>query len=525
MPRSESAHRGAPAFESAIVAHRVTVAHPGGGEPLIRGLSLSLGGGLTALVGRNGIGKSSLARVLAGIDEPESGAVHRDGLVAYLPQSLAPRANQAVDEFLGLAGPEGSAARAALRRLLARVRLGHIEPDRPTSSLSGGEFMRLALASRLHGDPGYLILDEPTNNLDALARDALIDLLASLSCGVLVISHDRALLERAGRIVEVTSLGVTTCAGGFTEFERIRAEHEAAAARRLDEAQRAAARAEAETQKALERKQRSDRRGRSNRSSAGLPKVVLNARRDASQRTGGRLGETADRKRERAAGALDSARARVEVLERMEIPVSPVSLPAGRLVFELIDAAFAYPSGPVLFEPVTLRVYGPRRIAITGPNGAGKSTLLRLVTGELRPTGGRIRAAASWKLLDQHLGLLREDEPLVEALQRLNPGLTRHEAHSTLARFVFRGEAALRRLGSLSGGERLRAALAAVLGVPRPPELLILDEPTNHLDLDSRRQLESALRRFGGALVVVSHDPCFLDALAAERIELRRPCV
>lgn len=167
--------------------------------------------------------------------------------------------------------------------------------------------------------------------------------------------------------------------------------------------------------------------------------------------------------------------------------------------------------------PVSLRLTGPERVAITGPNGAGKTTLLRLIHGALEPTTGRVERPGRAVLLDQEAAILKPEETLVEAWRRLNPEGSVNDAQAALARFLFRNVAAHREVGALSGGERLRAALACVMTGAKPPQLLILDEPTNHLDLDSVAAVEVALRAYDGALIVVSHDADFLDAIGIER--------
>ena len=163
-------------------------------------------------------------------------------------------------------------------------------------------------------------------------------------------------------------------------------------------------------------------------------------------------------------------------------------------------------------------------MAVTGPNGAGKTTLLKLIAGELTPVEGRVERPVEAALLDQDAAVLRPEETLVEAYRRINPEATTNDAHAALARFMFRNTAAQRTAGALSGGERLRAALACVMSGTRPPQLLILDEPTNHLDLGSIAAVEAALRAYDGALIVVSHDRDFLDAIGIEReISLDQP--
>ncbi|MEG0818982.1 MAG: ATP-binding cassette domain-containing protein, partial [Brevundimonas sp.] len=175
------------------------------------------------------------------------------------------------------------------------------------------------------------------------------------------------------------------------------------------------------------------------------------------------------------------------------------------------------PEGRLIVGPLSLRLTGPERVAITGPNGAGKTTLLKLISGGLQPTTGRTERPVTAALLDQAAAILKAEETLIEAWRRLNPEGTPNDAHAALARFLFRNTAAHRKVGTLSGGERLRAALACVMTGRSPPQLLILDEPTNHLDLDSIAAIEAALAAYDGALVIVSHDRDFMDNVGVDR--------
>lgn len=238
---------------------------------------------------------------------------------------------------------------------------------------------------------------------------------------------------------------------------------------------------------------------------------------ERAENSGAREGQVAARLREQAAGDLAEAQGRVERLRRLAFELPPSGLAAGKTVLAFDDVAFAYPGARPVLQGVSLRVTGPERVAITGRNGAGKSTLIGLATGELAPSAGRVTHGARAALLDQKTAMLRPGETLVAAFQRLNPGATRNDAHAALARFLFRNVAAEKPVSALSGGERLRAAMACMLMSETPPQLLVLDEPTNHLDLDSIAAVEAALRGYDGAILVVSHDRDFLDAIDVDR--------
>ncbi|MDB5468523.1 MAG: transporter, partial [Caulobacter sp.] len=266
-----------------------------------------------------------------------------------------------------------------------------------------------------------------------------------------------------------------------------------------------------------EKKAKRDAAGRKFAAKGSEPKILLGAQKRRAEATAGRADRLADRKQDAAREALDAAGARVERTRALAFDLPPSGLPAGRLVLALEDAAFAWPGAPPLFDHLDLTITGPERIAVTGPNGRGKTSLIRLAAGQLEPTAGTIRRPVPALMLDQRTDLLRDEETILEAFRRLNPAADRNAAQAALARFLFRNTAADQVVGSLSGGERLRAALACVLAGERPPQLLILDEPTNHLDLDSLAAVEQALSDYDGALLVVSHDAAFLDAIGIER--------
>ncbi|HEY9237018.1 MAG TPA: ATP-binding cassette domain-containing protein, partial [Phenylobacterium sp.] len=218
-----------------------------------------------------------------------------------------------------------------------------------------------------------------------------------------------------------------------------------------------------------------------------------------------------------AVGDLAQAQERVERLRRLDFALPPSRLSAGKTVLAFEEVAFAYPGERPVIERLSFRMVGPERVAVVGPNGSGKTTLVKLAAGELQPTAGRVVSGARTALFDQKTEMLWSGETLVEAFRRLNPDAGRNEAQAALARFLFRNTAAEKLVDALSGGERLRAALACTLMSATPPQLLVLDEPTNHLDLDSIAAVEAALRGYDGAILVVSHDPDFLEAIGVER--------
>lgn len=520
-------------MSSFLTINSLSLATPEG-DTLFDNLTLSLGREAVGLVGRNGCGKSTLLKAVAGDLTPARGEIGVHGRTAMLQQSF----NEADTVARALGSDEGLARlaritagngaaedfdaadwtlEARLEKALADTGLAGVDTARKIATFSGGERTRIGLARLLLAEPDLILLDEPTNNLDTEGRAGVMSLIENWTGGLLIASHDRALLGRMDRIVELTPVGCTVFGGGWSEFEAAR---DAARARARAEAESAANRLKAterKTQQAKERQDRSDARGRAVRARGDQPKLVLDARTQRAEATSGRGNMLASRQLGEAQAALSDADAQLERITPLTIELPACDLPASRQLLSVQDAEMRFGERPLL-GPLSFEVRGPQRLAIKGPNGSGKSTLLKLITGELSSTSGAISLHTDRiALLDQHSSSLDPASPLIENMRRLAPALSDNEARAQLARFAFRADDALQLAGTLSGGERLRAALAAAFAAPQPPELLLLDEPTNHLDMDAVSLLESALQSYDGAILAISHDERFLDAIGIER--------
>jgi len=518
---------------SLVTLDRVAFSTPDG-RVLFEDLTLALRAEKTGLVGRNGAGKTTLARLILGELAPAAGTVSAEGRIATLRQQHAPPPGARLKDLIGVAEGldrlarlergEGAAAdleavdwslpqRAA--EALAEMGLGGLDLETPADALSGGQATRAALAALLVAGPDMLVLDEPTNNLDAEGRALVAAMLHRWPGAALVISHDRALLTRMDRIVELTGMGAKAYGGGYDHYAAQKAAAEAAAERRLQRAEADLARTEGSIQAERERKARRDAAGRRSRAPDDMPKLWLDAQKERAGSTSHRLSRAADRRRSVAAAELGSARAEVEIHRSLGFDLPPSGLPNAKLVLAVEHVSFAWPGEAPLLVDVSFRIVGPQRLALTGPNGAGKTTLIRLAAGELSPSEGLVRRGAPGVRLDQRAALAGDGLSLIETFRRLNPASSHHAAHAALAGFLFRNADALKPAEALSGGERLRAALACALMAEPPPQLIILDEPTNHLDLASVLAVERALAAYDGALLVASHDAAFLAAIGA----------
>ncbi|WP_052862809.1 ABC-F family ATP-binding cassette domain-containing protein [Streptomyces niger] len=505
------------------------------GTTVFDGLSFTVGKGRIGLVGANGTGKSTLLRLLAGELSPSRGTVTVGGRLAHLPQNITLDTTLRVDQALGIAerrtalraieagevdeehfeklGDDWDVEERALATL-GSLGLGGLGLDRTVGQMSGGETVLLRLAALLLERPDVLLLDEPTNNLDLFARRRLHDAVDSWRSGTLiVVSHDRDLLERVDRTAELRSGSVSWYGGGWSAYQEALATQQEAAGRTLRAAEadvRRQQRELGETRTKVARRQRQNKKLDAQRRA---PRIVAGERKRSAQESGDKLrGLHEDRlqeARERREAAADAIRDDAEI--RMSLPHTAV--PAGRTVLSLHDVQPCFGR----LRAATLDVHGPERIALVGRNGAGKTTLLRTLTGELAPLSGTATAHVPLRFLPQRLDVLDDELSVAENVARTAPGVTDNHIRAQLARFLFKGARAEQPAGTLSGGERFRAALAATVLAAPAPQLLLLDEPTNNLDVSSVRQLTSALESFEGALVIASHDLPFLAAAGITR--------
>ncbi|MGO4852151.1 ABC-F family ATP-binding cassette domain-containing protein [Phaeovulum sp. W22_SRMD_FR3] len=505
------------------------------GTPLFTDLDLTFGPERTGIVGRNGTGKSTLLRLIAGELAPASGQVQVTGPVARMRQDALPHPDETIADLFGarshlalLRRAEAGGASAAelaeadwalpvkIERALEQCGLSVGLQTRMTT-LSGGQRSRAALAALMVAAPDVLLLDEPTNNLDRAGRRAVIDLIRGWQKGAIIVSHDRELLEEMDAILELTPQAVTRYGGNYTAYRHAREHALQVAAGDLAQAQQARREADRQAQRATERKARKDSAGHRARAKGDQPKILMDAAKGRAEASGGAGLRLRKARRAAADAAVCVARAKVEVLQSLRMEIPPTGLLPGKSVLRLDGVTGGHdPLCPVI-RNMSLQLTGAERVVIAGPNGSGKTTLLNLVTGQIAPHRGTVEVAVGFALLDQHLGCLAPAQSLQANFRRLNPAADAHLAHATLARFGFRAQDALRPAGDLSGGARVRAGLACVLGAVPPPALLLLDEPTNHLDLEGIAALEAALASYDGALLVVSHDARFLAALAADR--------
>ena len=507
---------------------------------LFADLSFTIAGGRTGLVAPNGAGKSTLLKLVAGEHQPSAGSVTVDGTVGYLAQTLPFDGARTVADVLGVApivaaldalaaGDASDAVFAAigddwdveerLRAQLDRLGLGELALDRPLGSLSGGEVVSVGLAAQLLRCPDVLLLDEPTNNLDVEARKRLYAVLEDFGGTLLMVSHDRALLDRVDRIAELYRGEIVFHGGTFTEYEAAVEATRRSAEADIRNADQLLKREKRQMQRARERAAKRSSTAARNVKDAGLPKIVAGKLKRDAQESAAKADDVHSRRVDDARARLDEAERALRDDDAIVLDLPDTDVPAGRTVLAARGLQMCV-GGRELYagNGIDLDIRGPERIALAGSNGAGKSTLLRMISGDLTPARGDVqRSGGRIAYLSQRLDLLNPDCTVAESLAAFAPSVTHTRRMHLLAQFLFRGDDIQLPIAALSGGERLRATLVCVLNAEPAPQLLLLDEPTNNLDLVSVGQLESALDAYRGAFVVVSHDESFLDAIGIQR--------
>ena len=500
------------------------------GRALFEHLNHTFSTRVTGIVGANGCGKSLLGRLLRGEHRPSSGIVRREGRLYAVAQLLEPERYPTVAALAGvepvlraldriaqgsideddhaLASDQWDCA-TRLEAELQQIGLGHLSADTRTDDLSGGERQRVALMGAWLSRADWLILDEPSNHLDIDQQHKLAQQIERWPNGLILISHDRGLLDHVDEIVELSPLGLAVYGGNYSHYSAAREQEQLAFQSALQGERAQARREQREMIVQMERQQRRNARGDRQARDGNQTKLITNAQKERSENSQGKLRLNQQLAREQQQQRIAEARARCAP-DIQRVMLSPeCSVPNGKLIVQLINVALPFGHA----QPINLTLTGPMRMAILGANGSGKSTLLQVIAGQLPARAGDVVRSCHVGWLDQHAGLQHPQRTAVQWLYQSNPQLPEPEARTRLAQMGIDADRAMLKTCQLSGGERLKIALAAELYALRPPQLLLLDEPDNHLDLPSKIALEQMLDQYTGALIVVSHDSAFLQAI------------
>jgi ATPase subunit of ABC transporter with duplicated ATPase domains len=498
------------------------------GAEIISDLSGRVPAGLTGLVGPNGVGKSVLLKLLAGLLPPARGHVLWHQPFLYVDQFAAashPRVADALavsdlfDAFQRI--EQGCAQADDLDRVAdhwdkpgmwhQQLMAAGLPADlsRPVATLSGGQQTRLVLCAAFCQPDRYLLLDEPGNHLDRRGREWLTQQLKQHRSGALLVSHDRQLLRHVDQILELGTNGLQSFGGNYDFYDEQRRLAVSAAEQKVMDTEKAMRRLKAEQQHSQQRAARRRHQGERQREDGSQGKMLLDFKAEKAQGSQARELAQQQRRSEQLSQELQAARALRDSLRPQKLVVSA---PVGMRALVVHAESLMLPNLPER-GAINLTVRGGERWSVCGDNGSGKSTLLKVIAGQLAPLSGLCEHHGTCLYLDQHFSFLEPELSALDNLSRLDPDVSAEQWRTWLGSLRLRADKALLPIKWLSGGERLKVALLAITGQRSPPDLLLLDEPDNHLDLDSRLMLEQALEGYQGTLMLVSHDPEFIDAV------------
>lgn len=512
-----------------IQAKAISLQLPRQANALFADIDLTLHQQVYALVGRNGVGKSLLANILAGNLTPTTGNIQRFGTVGYLPQNSQAIAinqhlhylKQLLNAYQKVLDGKGNNTdfellennwdiQQQITSLLDELNLPLTILQKPFDSLSGGEQTRLNLLSLKLQQFDFLILDEPSNHLDKQSRRWLASWVSHYKDGLLIVTHDEYLLERIANIYELTSLGLNCSHDGWQGYLQTKQQLQLGIAREIEQTSKTLQHAKIAKQKNTERIGKQQHQGKQKRANSNQSKLILDRQLNNSQATMSRISKLHQDRELTANKQLAAAKEKLEIIKPISITVAPPTKVANPLVC-LQEVLLPFGSK----QSINLTINNGELLAIAGNNGSGKTTLLKVISQAIPAISGKVYTTPSFKLIDQHLSCLDHSISAVANLQNYSPNWQQDQCRTCLAQLRLRGELAIKPVSQLSGGEQLKVALACLLCGEQAPALLLLDEPDNHLDMESKQLLITTLNQYQGAFIIISHSDYFIEQLAA----------
>jgi ATPase subunit of ABC transporter with duplicated ATPase domains len=524
-----------------LILRGVTYAHPNK-DILFNNLDMVVHArDKVALVGNNGVGKSTLLRIIAGLLVPVAGVVQTDAKPYYVPQHFGQFDNLTVAEALliddkltalqGILAGEATEANMALldddwlieercKAAFAYWGLAEVSITQPINTLSGGQKTKVFLAGIDIHEPELVLMDEPSNHMDVTGRQLLHDFVGSTNKTIVLVSHDRKLLQLPNKVYELSKRGITVYGGNYTFYKEQKDIAASALQHDVHSKEKELRKAKETAREAIERQQKLDARGKSKQAKAGMPTIMMNTMRNNAEKSTARIKGVHGEKTDSLADELTTLRQELPAIDQMKLAFGRSALHSGKILVTAQGINYGYNNTPLWQQPLDVEIRSGERVAIKGGNGSGKTTLLKLLLGQLQPTAGSIdRAVTSVVQIDQDYSLIDNSRTVYEQAQQFNgTGLEEHEVKIYLARFLFTKEDWDKPCAALSGGEKMRLMLCCLSVGNTSPDIVALDEPTNNLDIQNMEILTAAVNEYSGTLLLISHDEVFLQEVGADRI-------
>ncbi|MES2418367.1 MAG: ABC-F family ATP-binding cassette domain-containing protein [Bacteroidota bacterium] len=493
-----------------------------------------------ALIGNNGTGKSILLKIIAGELQPTGGNLSLNAEPYAIPQILGQYNQLTIAQALKIDDKlnalqeilEGRATESNLDLLgddwtieercnnaLIYWQLTDLNLTQKMETLSGGQKTKVFLAGISIHRPALILLDEPSNHLDTTGRQLLYNFIQSTSSTLIVVSHDRNLLNHLDRIYELSKRGITVYGGNYNFYAGQKQIENNALKLGLQTREKALRKAKEKERDTLERQQRLDTRGKRKQEKAGVARIMINTLRNNAENSTSKLKGIHAEKIDALSGELKELRSTLPDIDLMKFGFNDSALHLGKILFSVTDINYGYHNELLWKEPLHFKIASGERIALKGKNGSGKTTLIKIILGVLEPQTGTVyRGAYQSVYIDQDYSFIDNGLKVYEQAQQFNVGaLQEHEIKIRLSRFLFTKEDWDKPCMALSGGEKMRLMLCCLTINNQSPDLILLDEPTNNLDIQNIEILTAAINEYRGTLVVVSHDAHFLAQTHIER--------
>lgn len=496
-----------------------------------------------SLIGNNGSGKSTLLKIIAKELEPSEGQLSLNAEPYFIPQIYgqynhltiieALKIDQKINALREILNGNVSEENYTLldddwtienrcKEALHDWQLSDLDLSQKMETLSGGQKIKVFLAGISIHQPEFILLDEPSNHLDGSGRELLYDFIQSTKSTLIVVSHDRILLNLLNKVAELSKKGITIYGGSYEFYAEQKKIESSSLQRDMQSKEKALRKAKEREREALERQQKLDSRGKGKQEKAGIARIMMNTLKNSAENSTSKMKSVHTEKISGISHELQELRSALPDIDKMKFGFDNSALHKGKILVNATDINYSYNNHPLWKDKLTLQITSGERLALKGLNGSGKTTLIKIILGKLQPQAGTVyRADNKSVYIDQDYSLIDNTLKIYEQAQQFNvSGLQEHEIKIRLNRFLFTNDDWDKSCSALSGGEKMRLILCCLTIGNQSPDIIILDEPTNNLDIQNIEILTAAINEYEGTLIVVSHDETFLEAIHIERTTL-----
>lgn len=524
-----------------LILHDISYQHPNK-DVLFSDINFTLNSqDKTVLIGNNDSGKSTLLKIIAGELQPNSGTISSDSNIFSIPQIFGQFNHLTIAEALGI-DKKLTALKEILNGLVTEQNMEILSDDwtiedrikeafaywnlpdfdlkLTLENLSGGQKTKLFLAGMMIHEPDLILMDEPTNHLDLASRNLLFEFVKTTSKSLLIVSHDRVLLNLLDKTLELKKNGISVYGGNYDFYSEQKKIEQNALEQTIQNREKELKKAKEKERETVERQNKLDSRGKGKQEKSGVSRIMMHTLRNKAENSTSKLKSVHSEKIENIRESLHSLKDHLSGIDKMKINFDHSHLHQGKILVKAEQINFSYHQENLWKNNLNFQILNGERVAIKGDNGSGKTTLIKLILGEIKPSAGNIYLPETKTIyIDQEYSLIKNELSVYEQAQQFNlKNLEEHEVKTILTRFLFWKNDWDKKCEFLSGGEKMKLLLCCLSILHISPDIIILDEPTNNLDIQNIEILTSAINDYEGTLIVVSHDHRFLEDIDIKRI-------